>query len=321
MLKGISCLTVILFHCPIQNLVGDAIIYALRFPIPIFLMISGYYSYGKETYLRSAGKTMRLLLFAEFVSASVMEVCFLTGISHTNPIDILLSTNWVKTIMFGSIFNGTLWYLYAMFWGWLLFYMASKIPHGFSILKCSIIPLLVVHIFGRMLVTKYSDINETVYLFRSTVLFVIPFFMIGRLIAEHQELILEKLKGFRVLLLMAAGAFLIIIEYVLWHQFMDLQVSTIFVSVGMFLFALQYPDFAPSKLLTGIGHISQYVYIFHIPVIILLNAILVRVVPDTVAAKVLPFLVIPCTVLVSYGYGRMRKDAIRCKSLFLEKKK
>lgn len=48
MLKVISCLTVILFHCPIQGLVGDAIIYALIFPIPIFLMISGYYSLRKD---------------------------------------------------------------------------------------------------------------------------------------------------------------------------------------------------------------------------------------------------------------------------------
>lgn len=134
-----------------------------------------------------------------------MEVCFLTGITDTNPVDVFLKTDWIKTVLFGSIFNGTLWYLYAMFWGWILLFIISKIPHGFSILKCSIIPLLVVHIFGRMLVTKYSDINETVYLFRSTLLFVVPFFMIGRLIAEHQEPILEKLKGFRVLLLMTAS--------------------------------------------------------------------------------------------------------------------
>ena len=120
-----------------------------------------------------------------------------------------------------------------------------------------------------------------------------------------QKLILENMKGLQTIFLMAAGAFLIIIEYVIWHQFMDLQVSTIFVSVGMFLFALQYSDFAPSKLLIRIGHISQYVYIFHIPVIILLNAILVKHVPDAVAATVMPFLVILCTVLVSYGFDRM----------------
>lgn len=306
MLKGISCLIVILFHCPIHNLVGDAIIYALRFPIPIFLMITGYYSFGKDKYLRSAGKTLRLLLFGELVTACVMAVCFMAGITDANPVDIFLKTDWIKTIFFGSIFNGTLWYLYAMFWGWILFYIISKIPHGYFFMKCSIIPLLVLHIFGRMLVTKYSDINETVYLFRSVILFVVPFFMIGRLIAEHQKLILEKMKGLQTIFLMAAGAFLIIIEYVIWHQFMDLQVSTIFVSVGMFLFALQYSDFAPSKLLICIGHISQYVYIFHIPVIILLNAILVKHVPDTVAATVMPFLVILCTVLVSYGYDRMR---------------
>ena len=51
MLKGIACIVVILFHCPISGIVGDAIIYAVRFPIPVFLMISGYYGFRKKNYL------------------------------------------------------------------------------------------------------------------------------------------------------------------------------------------------------------------------------------------------------------------------------
>lgn len=37
MLKGISCIIVVLLHCPLPGKIGEGIIYALRFPVPIFL--------------------------------------------------------------------------------------------------------------------------------------------------------------------------------------------------------------------------------------------------------------------------------------------
>lgn len=307
MLKGVSCILVILYHCPIPGLIGDGIIYALRFPIPIFLMISGYYSFGKETYLTSALKMLRLLIFGELVSAAVVEILYILGLSNSNPFDLLTHTNIIKTLFLGSFFNGTLWYLYAMFWGWILFYIASKFTYGFFVLKCSILPLLVIHIFGRILVTKYSDINEYVFLFRSCILFVIPFFMIGRFIAEHQEILLQKLSGMKSFILLFIGTSLIVLEYVIWKQFMDLQVSTIFISVGLFIFALQHKEYAPSKLLVQIGHISTYVYLFHIPVISLLKPVLQKILSDTVTANILPYLVIIFTVFLSYGYTSLLK--------------
>ena len=36
MVKGVASIIVILFHCPIEGILGEGIIYALRFPIPIF---------------------------------------------------------------------------------------------------------------------------------------------------------------------------------------------------------------------------------------------------------------------------------------------
>ena len=104
MLKGIACIVVILFHCPISGIVGDAIIYAVRFPIPVFLMISGYYGFRKKNYLKYAKKTLLLIITGEVISAIVMEVCFKLGLLKINPFQILANINWIKTIFFGSIF-------------------------------------------------------------------------------------------------------------------------------------------------------------------------------------------------------------------------
>ena len=46
-LKCISCILVVLFHYPLPGVVGEIVIYAFRFPVPIFCMITGYFAYKK----------------------------------------------------------------------------------------------------------------------------------------------------------------------------------------------------------------------------------------------------------------------------------
>lgn len=309
MLKGIACIIVILFHCPIPGIVGDMIIYAVRFPIPIFLMISGYYGFKKKNYLKYAKKTFLLILTGESISAVIMGICFLTGLSQTSPVQILINTNWIKTIFFGSIFNSTLWYLYAAFWGWILLYLLEKLSYGLKMLKWSIIPLLFVHVVGRMLVTKYGDITQQVFWFRSTILFVIPFFMIGMLIAEHKEKIIRKSCRILPIILIAVGMCLIIVEYIVWHQYMDLQVSTIFISVGLFVFAVRNPDFMSNDLLVYLGRISQYIYLLHIPVIMILKPLWEKLAVDFM--YILPWLVIATTIVAADIYARCRNLYLR----------
>lgn len=272
-LKAISCIIVILFHCPIQGIIGDAIIYAVRFPIPIFFMISGYYSFGKMNYLRYARKTLHLIVIGELISFIAMNICYFCGISTVNPYQTLKSINWLKTFFFGAIFNSTLWYLYAVFWGWILLYFLAKSSYGMQLLKWCIVPALIFHIVGRALVIKYGNIDQQVFLFRSTMLYAIPFLGIGRLIAEYKEEIIKR--SFRVVpqVLFVIGIILLVVEYIIWHQYMDLHVSTIFISMSLFLFAVRNPDFLSINPVVYIGHISQYIYLFHIPVLMVLKNI------------------------------------------------
>ena len=78
-LKGIACLIVILLHCPIPGLLGNAIIYGLRFSVPIFFMITGYFSYNKNRkwILKQIKKTLVLIFQGELISGSVLFLLFL----------------------------------------------------------------------------------------------------------------------------------------------------------------------------------------------------------------------------------------------------
>ena len=195
-LKGIACLIVILLHCPLPGLLGDAIIYGLRFSVPIFFMITGYFSYNKNRnwIIKQIKKTLILILQAELLNGIVL---FLLGFLKEKNFSLfnLFSQSTIlyhpiKTLFFGSIFNGTLWYLYALFWSFIIIYLFNNLQKKIYNYFYLMIPiLLLIHIAGRLYIQNHSDINKYVFLFRSAILFGIPFIYLGRLISQFKDII------------------------------------------------------------------------------------------------------------------------------------
>lgn len=314
MLKGISCIIVVLLHCPLPGKIGEGIIYALRFPVPIFFMISGYYSFFKQDYFTRAKKMLIFIVQAELIAGIISLICFCMGQDQYNPLMILAKTNWLKTLLFGSVFNGTLWYLYAMFWGWIVFCLISKINKGFELLYWSVIPLLVFHVLARIYITEYSDIEKYIFLFRSAVLFGVPFLGIGRFIAEYKKMVAEGSKRIRGEVLILTGMFLMVIEYLLWHRYMDFQVSTFFTSVGLVVFALQHPGWNPLIICSKIGKdISKYIYILHMPLKMAMDSLFISVGIHLSSGWILPILLIGITVAVSYVFFKLKKKILSVK--------
>ena len=124
------------------------------------------------------------------------------------------------------------WYLFFILFSYIFLFAISKWRYGFKVCYYLIPVLLLIHIAGRVYVTKYYDINELVYLFRSALLFAVPFVLIGRLIAQMEIILKKYLNYVSIGIVFCIGMALMIYEYFKWQQFMDLQVSTIFISVA-----------------------------------------------------------------------------------------
>ena len=299
MLKGISSVLVVLFHCPIKGVIGDGIIYALRFPIPIFLMSTGYFMYGNTNYLDKVKVFFKYLIFGEIVACFSLILKSLIDSSVDNIFTVLISNINLKTLFFGSLFNGTLWYLYAMVWTYIFMYILSRYKYGFKIGYCLIIILLFAHIVGRVYVTKYYDINDLVYIFRSAILYAVPFVLIGRFIAEKQEKLTQYLNFRNIGGLFCLGIAMMLFEYFRWHQFMDLQVRTVFISLSLFLFTLYKPNFELFGIFKYIGkNLLLYIYIFHIPVYSVVQSIIKNAKIEN--SNFVPLIVIALTISISY---------------------
>lgn len=312
MLKGISCIIVILFHCPIKGILGDGIIYALRFPIPIFFMSTGYFIYRNSDYLSKVTIFFKYLVFGEIIAfISLILKALIDGslYSFLNTLNLNIS---LKTLFFGYVFNGTLWYLYAMIWTFMLLLIISRYRYGFRVGYCMIIPLLFLHIVGRVYITNNYDINELVFIFRSSLLFAFPFILIGRLIAEVQDEFKKYLNYFSIGGIFCFGIALMFFEYFRWHRFMDLQVSTIFISISLFLFTLYRPDVKFLGFFKYIGkNLLLYVYIFHIPVYNIVQALYRRVKIEN--NNFVPLIVVVFTLIFSFIWGKASKRMKMCK--------
>lgn len=281
-LKGIACIIVVFLHCNFPGFLGRFIAYFMRFPVPIFFMISGFFSANKPLnwYKKKIWQTLKLIAIAEALMAfalyfteglpnsiSVYEwICELASIGH--PLRIML---------FGTIFNGTLWYLYAVTWVWIVFYAGKKLEIKIKYTTLFVLStvLLLMCVFGRLIFQKKYDIEDVIYIFRSFFLQGIPFVVYGR-IFKRLEGKISKSQYARSFFVFSVifGFLLAFLEYKVYKAYLDVYVSTIIITVGLFAFSLANREKIFSRLINHIGkRLSSTVYLIHLPVIVLFEKI------------------------------------------------
>ena len=271
-LKGISCIIVVFLHCHFPGVVGDIIRYSCRFPVPLFFMISGYYCCTKDRawIKRKAFSILKMLLLAELFYGlwnCLHTLLFgeISVIDYLNELPVFKHP--VRRLLCGTLFSGVLWYLYAAFWIYCILYAVWRKNNVKKIL-CLLIPVLLgLQIWGRFYWQNHYDINADVYLFRNALLFGLPFTLYGLLLAKLEVYIKERISWRKSILIVILGGLLMTAEYFISRQYMDVHLSTVFTSTGLFLLAMTYP-FEETKLMkciSYIGHrLSMLIYLSHI---------------------------------------------------------
>lgn len=131
-----------------------------------------------------------------------------------------------------------------------------------------VVILLMGEIFGRLICQTYADINEWIWIFRSALLYGIPFVSIGRLVRQYENRILER---FTMKICSIGGILFYLLaftEYIVLKQYLDVYASTVLLSVAIFVFALYFKYTKNMKLICWIGrNLSGNMYLLHLPCI------------------------------------------------------
>lgn len=308
--KAIACMGVVIMHCSFPGVFGKFALYLFKFAVPLFFMVSGYFLFRPEldrraklqNLKRKARHILWLLISAECLSAVyfVPKAWIVSGSYETH----FAIGNIVKTCFVGSFFNGTLWFLYALFWSYILIFLVvryvPRLPQKISYVWIGLC-IFLVHIVARVAIRHYDFYD--VGMFRNAILYGIPFILMGYGIRKAEAKSwyknLSVTRSGVCIGLFVVGYVISVGEYAVTRTSLDIYVGTILSTWALFTYCVSASRKVQNQFLIFVGEkLSLYVYVVHFMVIDLLSGIS----GNTIYLWCLPILAIAVSLLVSYAY-------------------
>ncbi|MBD5444516.1 MAG: acyltransferase [Lachnospiraceae bacterium] len=319
-LKFIAVVLVILIHETFPAEVGLIAEGIAAMSVPVFFMVSGYYSYGADVYKlqKRALKIFKLMLLANFIYFCwdiAVEVLSGGNVSEWFKESCNVKRVLVFLITNESSLRGHLWFLGALLYSYLFFMIfAMYAEKGKSRLaeiirknqvRCLFIVcvlLLGLNIAGGEILTLCGKNIQIPYI-RNWLFMGIPFFCMAYCIHAHEKDIYRIFSLKMIWLWLAVSILLNVIEVWLMPP-SGLYITTIFVNILTFLLALRTGK-VRSTVLVRLGNLADkyglWVYILQIIVIKNLRWFYVRYgVDDNIIIQILsPFIAIILSFVLS----------------------
>lgn len=302
-LRVLCAFLIVCIHIPFNIIGGGYYVALTRIGVPIFLMISGYY-YKNDKAKRQIKKTAIL-----FIEANLLYCAwriFYGLISGSFP--ALNFESLIKFVLLNeSPFSGHLWYLGAILYTLVVVYLFDKA--GVKKLLYWMAPVLII---GDLVLGKYSLLvfgKEYSYLLVRNWLFTgIPFFSIGMLMREKKVRIGSW--GIPVFIFATLlERFLLVNNNV--NAVRDQYISTTFLAISVFSFALEYKGEVNDKLAKIGCDYSNWIYIIHPLFITLFSFIIKRIGMDKLWGYVGPMVVFFSSLLFVAIVSETRKKLIK----------
>lgn len=236
--------------------------------VPIFFMISGYMTYGKSNLNITLPNRIKYLSKIFIKVFLCFFVCSLIakGEDSLNRLLVIFSHNF---IIFNEVpFAGHLWYIAAYIYVLAIMLAVERFNLYKSLFIIAPILIIISLTFG-----KYSEIIlghvYPVHFTRSFLLTGLPFFTIGMMIKQIKKLPSKIVAIYSCILFYILGV--IEVQYVYGHG--DLFLSTVFMSISIFIIFLNVKQ-TTDNIFSRMGREdSLYIYLFHLFPTIILNHI------------------------------------------------
>lgn len=285
LLKGISCIAVVLIHYNFNGDLGLAVKAMCRFAVPIFFFISGFFFLSNDYTIersRTIRKSKHILSLIIKCGIFYMIFCILWSFAAIPDFNIITYAHYVITkaglvkliITNDPFIYSVLWFILALFYIYISFlpFNNKKVSKYLPYIALSL--LLIYNFFALPHVYRFISnsillgnsqkniIIHNFYLFRA-----MPFFLFG-MWARIKE---NEIKKFKI-------SKLTIIFGVLIGLLLSLDASFSMGNAGYYMgsylilailtiAAIQNPNFEGKGILKYIGEkLSLYVYIFHIAI-------------------------------------------------------
>lgn len=267
LLKGFACMGVVFIHVVFPGIFGQIVQTASAYAVPVFFMIAGYYSFGrdKNTIRHRLKKIVCIFIIAWLIfffygmAGAVIGGEGLSAWLHRN-------FNWktpVKMIFFCTVDLAIpLWYLIAMIEVYLVWYFVVK--HGKEEAIVRFFPVLFV--LQVLTVTFFTTMDYEWFWRINFITRAMPWFLLGYHIKTREAEIVRRFDARKLILPVAVGCLITVIPVALDLPFRFESTGYIPYAYGLFCLALKDPDKGLCRPVEYIGEkLSLYVYILHVP--------------------------------------------------------
>ena len=286
-LKFICAVCVIAIHSPQPEQIQTYITPLLRCAVPVFFMISGYFTYGKKDIGQTIIKRVKDLSKVLCWALALYILCFIT-VNGRDSLQHILHLLTPQFLIFNSVPHGMhLWYIAAYIYVLAIIYFIDKF-NLYKILFYSI-PLLMVSalLFGKYSEIIFAQTIESCYT-RNFLFTGLPFFATGML--------MKSLKRTKQIIVPLVAFILFYTLGILETRIPNLSngdwyATTIPLSISMFMFFTNIQQSKDNVLSKSGREDSFYIYIFHF-----LFAIIVSKIYEMTSASYLPY----CSTLMVF---------------------
>lgn len=267
-LKFISAFAVVCIH----TVSGDfkALIMGLcGFAVPVFFLISGYYSFydddskAVKKYKTRSIRLIKLIIASNllYFFSSIQRINFIINHDYLAILSTLPSIYEVLLLNHGVIYH--LWFLGALLYTYIILIILIKIKITPNKLYKFIPILFIINIFSREIL-KYLGIILPAEYFQNVLLSSLPVFMLGYYIHDKEKNIIPKLSNKFLLSALVIVCCLFIIEMLTIDSPILLKIGKYAIAIIPFIYCVKNPSVLNFKRLGWIGGtLYAYIYILH----------------------------------------------------------
>lgn len=245
-IKIIAAIFVVTIHVQFPGAVGALVKSFAEFAVPVFFMVSGYFSYNaieNKEYSKLSARIKKLIsiYIPSTLVYFIVDYLIRTPSQRKQFISEGLSIqSFIKLILLNKpLFNVTLWFLLALIYCYLIVMFFVKIGKMKFLSVCSIIL-----VFINIIVTDFilglfyykisQNIPESALLVRNFLLSGITMFMVGYLIKKYSEKV-NTLSNKTLFITLAASVVIFAAEFLLFEQ--KTALSNKITAIALFILA------------------------------------------------------------------------------------
>ena len=323
LLKLFASYMVVFIHVLFYGQAGIVFDALARFAVPLFFLISGFYSYQITTkkIRKRILNTFALLIFA---TLSYTAFNILTYILNNNAGEIIYYfrlyknvDNLVKLLVFNipiSAFH--LWYLYALLYVYIIFYILTALRLNERVIFIISFLLLLLQVLLGEVLSAVGIVLPTPFV-RNFVVTGIPFFGMG-LIAKKYEKQLCTVPDSVIVLSAVTGVFAAVFSRYAFGK-NELYIGSLFILFSIVCVFIKYSTVQYPSFITALEGCSTYIYIFHIMILSVLNKIYAAYAIDINASIILknlhPIVVCISSTLIAHFLTKVFQKARKKKNI------